>query len=250
MEPDSLASSHNTKGKNMKEFNPIEALAEVQAIVSGSHLVYKAGTHGPGYINKEAFADLGAIRFVQLLEAVAENAIEQGLDVSNAEKVGVLGPAMGAIPYALTVAAYLEDRFSGVTFYPARTELEINGSGNKVQVIPQKLETLYQDDPMIIIEDIVNNGTTIREVRDLIGVQKVISALCVADRGGQTTQSLGMPQYHPLIQMDMQQHAAHECPLCKEGIPINTELGKGSRWVELFGSPPYSSEADFSAFWE
>lgn len=233
-----------------------KALAESGALIDNDHFVYKAGTHGPAYIDKEKFSLIGARNFVNLLNQVARNAVKSGLQIkAEHTMIGVIGPAYGAICFAPTIAAVLEEEFPFKTFFPARTELETDVAGKKVHVIPEKFHVAYQGKPFIIVEDIVNNGTTIREGKAVCVKQvdgEVIAALSIAERGGQTTESLGVPQFFPLMRVNMVQYDVKKavCPLCEAGIPINTILGKGKRWIELFGQPPYNPRADFSEFWK
>ncbi len=232
-----------------------QILQKSGAVVSG-HLVYKAGTHGVYYIDKERYVNLSARELSTLIREVGLDAIVKGLQFPvGVERVGVIGPAMGAIAYTLTLAECLEESFPAIKFFPARSELEIDSSGKKIHAIPDKLLPLYQNGFFVIVEDIVNNGTTIREVKklfeDVAGAQ-IIAAMCTVDRGGQTLESLGVEQYFPLKRIHMEQWDPRKepCPLCEQCLPITTALGKGSRWVQLFGDPPYPSGTDFSAFWE
>ncbi len=249
--------------------DPKKILAESGAIISGDHFVYKAGTHGEAYINKEKFAMMGALKLKEVIDNAASAIIRFN---SSDKEVGIAGPAMGAITYALTMAVALEEYYelqkvkddltlNGKTtrnfypelFFPARTELKEDSTGKRIHVIPEKLKADYEGKSFIIFEDIVNNGTTIREVKELLEKEvnaRIIGVICIADRGGQTAKSLGVEQYSPLMRVNMAQHKAIECPLCAKGVPINTVLGKGKNWVNLFGQPPYKSGTDFSAFWE
>jgi len=235
--------------------NVDEILQKSGAVVSG-HLVYKAGTHGLHYIDKERFVNLSAQELSVFIREVGINAILKGLQIpADAERIGIIGPAMGAIAYSLTLAECLEKSFPAIKFFPARSNLEIGPAGKLIHVIPDKLLPLYLDAYFMIFEDIVNNGTTVREVKLLfesVAKAKIIAALCTVDRGGQTAESLGIEQYFPLkqIQMDQWDPRKNPCPLCEQGIPISTDLGKGSLWVKLFGHPPYPSGIDFSAFWK
>jgi len=235
-----------------------EALAKVQAVMTG-HFVYKKGSHGAGYINKEALVGLSAHELHELYKEVGAGAVRNGLNINDAlpdRAVAVLGPAYGAIPVALSVAVGLEEWVHNVRFFPARTEVERNEHGKRIHALPDKLLALYSGCDLIIVEDIVNNGTTIREVAGLIksfnSDMNVIGAVSLVDRGGQTAESLGAPQYHPLLRVNMEQHdpREHQCPLCAQGVPINTILGKGGGWVEMFGQPPYPEGTDFSRYWE
>jgi orotate phosphoribosyltransferase len=226
-------------------------LAEANAVIDNDHFVYKAGTHGSAYINKERFPFLGARNLEKILFEVAESAVRNGLDLRGEKSVGIIGPAMGATPYPLTIAVALEKIFPDTVFFPARTELETDKDGKRTHMIPDKLAADYKGKSFIIFEDIVNNGTTIREVSELFShIGKVLAAFCIIDRGGQNTQSLGIPAYYPWLRVDMSQYDAKDCPLCKSGTPVNTVLGKGKVWANLFGQPPYPPGRDFSAFWE
>ncbi|OIO07840.1 hypothetical protein AUJ27_01725 [Candidatus Falkowbacteria bacterium CG1_02_37_44] len=218
-------------------------------IIQSDHFVYKAGTHGPEYLDKELLATMGARNLVEVINEVGNAALRKGLDLGNlSSKIGIVGPAMGAITFSLTLAAHLEKLFSIYTFFPARTELTEDKSGKKVHIIPDKLKPIYQGSSFIIFEDIINNGTTVREVGKLF--DNVIAAICICDRRGQTAESLEVKQYYPYLRFNMEQSTAKDCDQCLEGIPINTKLGKGARWVSLFGQPPYPDNKDFSLFWE
>jgi orotate phosphoribosyltransferase len=235
----------------MGQIEAIAILSSAKAVVDNDHFVYKAGTHGSAYINKERFPFLGARNLENILIEVAQNAVRNGLDLGGETSIGIIGPAMGATPYPLTLAIAFEKLFPELTFFPARTELETDRDGKRTHIIPEKLAADYKDSCFIIFEDIVNNGTTIREVNELFSkIGRVKAALCIVDRGGQNCQTLGVSQYYPWLRVDMTQYDARDCPLCKRGTPVNTVLGKGKVWTNLFGQPPYPADKDFSAFWE
>lgn len=227
-------------------------LAAADLVVPNDHFVYKAGLHGDAYIDKEGLIKLGIGGISVLLKLAAQSAFLQGFAwPSFKEPYGVLGPAYGAI----ALAPLLTLHFCGGrqdAFFPARTELETDATGKRVHVIPEKLRGYYAGKSFVLIEDIVNNGTTIREVAALLRSidAEVLAAICLVNRGGQTAESLGVDRFYPLLEVKMPQHEPAKCPLCATGVPINTKLGKGKRWVELFGVPPYLPGADFSAFWK
>jgi orotate phosphoribosyltransferase len=232
-----------------------KSIIETSGAAVTGHFVYKARyMHGPGYIDKEIFPEIGALYLIRAIYEVADNAIKKGFVINDAP-VGIVCPAYGAIPYGLTLAEAFEKRNQGVKFFPARTELMWQTDGEKkVHYIPEKLASRYHGKAFIIFEDIVNNGTTIREVEELFQREvdaKILAAISFVNRGGQTAKSLGVPAFYPLLDIVMAQYdlRAGLCPLCDEGVPINTDLGKGAEWVEMFGQPPYASGTDFSKFW-
>ncbi len=230
-------------------------LFQSEAVISGEHFVYKSGKHGSDYIDKERFSFIGATELVAIIEEIGRKAEESGMKIELSSMTGIIGPAEGAVLFPLTLAKYFESRirtqkgfFHDVKYFPAKTSVNSDG----YHYIKEKLISYYYGKNFIIFEDIVNGGTTIREVCHLLRNKlnaKVLAALCFIDRGGQTAASLGIPQYFPGLRMNMSQYSAKECPLCKKGVPINSHLGKGKKWIDLFGQPPYDPKTDFSSFW-
>jgi orotate phosphoribosyltransferase len=230
-----------------------QMLKEARAVATG-HFVYKAlHNHGAGYIDKDKFPLIGASNFSDVLEATAERALLMGLDLSSSKKFGLLLPAYGAIKMGLTAAAYLERR-TGTQIIVFETEVERDEKGKRYHIIPDNTKKMIMDIPLLGFEDIVNAGTTLREINDLAWKElmaRIKAALSIIDRGGQNTRTLGIDGYYPYMRINMEQHDVREkvCPLCAAGIPIDTELGKGRGWVEMFGQPPYPPDMDFSEFW-
>ncbi|MFA5360096.1 MAG: phosphoribosyltransferase [Patescibacteria group bacterium] len=228
-------------------------LQESKAVASG-HFVYKAlYKHGAGYIDKDMFPYIGAQNLVALLEAEAEKALDMGLELSKYKNAVLVTPAYGAIKYGLPLAACLEKR-TGTKIIVVETEVEKDETGKRYHIIPENQKKKIVDLPLFCKEDIVNNGTTIREVSELYQKElgmSLFAALSTVDRGGQTAETLGVSQYYPFLRLDMDQHDVRigPCPQCAAGIPINTDLGKGEGWVKMFGQPPYLPDMDFSAFW-
>ena len=234
--------------------NDMSFLRSAGAVVE-DHFVFKAGfMHGNLYINKEVFSFLGARKLIQLIKQMVDKAVRKGLHFGVAQEVGVIGPAYGAIPFALTVAGFLEEHFPDIKFFPARTELK-EKDGRKIHYLPDKLIESYQWKIFTGVEDIVNNGTTGREVVDVFDKQanaKVTDFLCFVNRADQTAETLGVDGFYPLMNPTFEQHDVREgsCPQCAKGIPLNTKLGKGGEWVKMFGQPPYPEGKDFSSFWK
>ena len=222
-------------------------LVENEIVVTDAGIfVYKSGFIGDVYINKEALALLGADVVNNCLISMTHNALYEGLSFSKDTKtVLLIGPAYGAIAYPPIVAFYLRSLFPDIKFLTARTQLD----SNEKHYIPDKLKSLYDmADEYIIIEDIVNKGTTIKEV-SLLLPKKVHSAMCLVDRGDNDAKELGIENFYPFLSIHMEMFDPRINPsLFDSGMKINTILGKGKTWVEQFGQPPYGSNVDFSAF--
>ena len=66
-------------------------------------------------------------------------------------------------------------------------------------------------------------------VREIGGVIVGLSALC--NRGGITPESLDVPKLHSLVTVDLESWEEKECPLCQQGIAVNTDVGKGREFL-------------------
>lgn len=234
----------------MKLYSQNEFLALLAAwniVVENEIFVYKSHKVGRAYINKDGLAKLGVIVVNNCLKSMTQNAIDNGLTFNSSEHktVLIIGPAYGAIGYPPVVAEYLAESFPDTMFITGRTELDGNGK----HYIPKKLQLLFDEaDTYIIAEDIVNGGTTVREVSKLLS-KKVHSVICLADRGKNTIESLGIDAFFPFIKVDMEEYDPRTNPLILNGnLKVNTELGKGKKWVKEFGQPPYTIGHDFSSF--
>ena len=230
-----------------------QIMKNTKALATG-HFVFKAlHDHGAGYIDKDRFPLIGARNYSMLLEAEAENALNSGLDLSEYPAVALLTAAYGSIKQGLPLAAYLEKR-TNVRIIVAETEVERNAAGKRYHVLPDNVKTMILGIPVLCAEDIVNDGTTVREINRLAIAElgtSLFGVLATVDRGGQTAATLNVPRYYPYMRVNMEKHDLRKgpCPQCVAGIPINTDLGKGEGWVKMFGQPPYPPDMDFSAFW-
>ncbi len=229
-------------------------LSRAKAVAEG-HFVYKRRyMHGKAYIDKDQFPFIGAQNLVEILEAEVEEALRMGLELGDYREVALLTPAYGAIKLGLPTAACLEKR-TGKRILVVETEVERDENGKRYHIIPENQKKRIFGLPVIGKEDIVNNGTTLLELKGLVERElqsEVIAAMCIVDRGGQTTETLGIRGFYPYKRLDMTQYDVREegCPLCREGVPINTDLGKGVEWIKMFGQPPYPPDMDFSAIWK
>ena len=86
--------------------------------------------------------------------------------------------------------------------------------------------TLHEGERVLIVEDIVTTGGSIREVIDVVkehgGIPVAVSML-VDRSGGKAT--FGDVPSTALLHMDVQTYKPEECPLCKAGIPM-TKRGR------------------------
>lgn len=189
-------------------------LAESGAVIRDSHVVYTSGRHGSAYVNKDAVYPHTA-RVRELCALMAELARPLGAEV-------VCGPAMGGIILAQWTGHHLA--------LPAVYAEKAPEGG---MALRRGYDALVRGRRVLVVEDVVNTGgslaDTIRAVRAAGGAVAGATALC--NRGGVTAADLDIPVLHALLELSLDSWTAEECPLCRRGVPVNTQVGKGREFL-------------------
>jgi len=175
-----------------------EILQDTQALLKG-HFLLTSGRHSEYYVEKIRIIN-NPVYVEKLGQLLCTLLKYYDYDL-------VVGPAYGGIVLAYEVARTLGKRFA---FTQRKDEKMIIRSGFEVK----------PNDKVIIIEDIVTTGGSVKEVIALLEeMQTSIQAIgCIVDR------SNGSASFHyPFISlhaMCIETWTPEYCPLCKAGIPL------------------------------
>jgi orotate phosphoribosyltransferase len=106
-----------------------------------------------------------------------------------------------------------------------RTGFVIKRSGAK-DIIPGKR--------VLVVEDLVTTGRSVRKVVEAVqnmgGI--VVGMAVIANRGNVSMAHLGNPpKFHEVVPIRIESYDPDNCPLCKDKVPINTEVGKGKEYL-------------------
>ena len=188
----------------MTEKEVEDLLLETSAIMEG-HFLLTSGLHSPRYVEK--FNVLQHPKYTEkLCRAMAEKFKDANIET-------VVGPVTGGILLAHETGKALGTR-------AIFTERE-NG-----KMTFRRGFTLHEGERVLIVEDIVTTGGSIREVIDVVkahgGVPVAVSML-VDRSGGKAT--FGDVPSTALLHMDVKTYKPEECPLCKAGVPM-TKRGR------------------------
>ena len=188
----------------MSEKEVEDLLIETSAIMEG-HYLLTSGLHSPRYVEK--FNVLHKPVYTEkLCRAMAEKFKDANIET-------VVGPVTGGILLAHETGKALGTR-------AIFTERE-NG-----KMTFRRGFTLHEGERVLIVEDIVTTGGSIREVIEVVkehgGIPVAVSML-VDRSGGKAT--FGDVPSTALLHMDVQTYKPEECPLCKAGIPM-TKRGR------------------------
>ena len=177
---------------------------KTNAIMEG-HFLLTSGLHSPMYVEK--FNVLQHPKYTeQLCQALAEKFADQKIET-------VVGPVTGGILLAHEVGKALGTR-------AIFTERE-NG-----KMTFRRGFKLAPGERVLIVEDIVTTGGSVKEVIDVVlesGAIPVGVGLLVDRSGGKI--DFGTVPYQALLHLDVTTYAPETCPLCQNNVPM-TKRGR------------------------
>lgn len=188
----------------MTEQEVKQLLTETNAIMEG-HFLLTSGLHSAHYVEK--FNVLQRPKYTEkLCAAMAEKFKDANIET-------VVGPMTGGILLAhetgkaLGVRAIFTERENGkMTF--------------------QRGFSLHEGERVLIVEDIVTTGGSIKEVIDAVrefGGTPVAISMLVDRSGGKL--DFGDVPHTALLNMNVEAYKPEDCPLCKKNIPL-TKRGR------------------------
>lgn len=198
--------------------------ADVEAIVSDSHFVYSSGRHSSVYVNKDALY-LHPRTIAGLCRLMAEGYDADAIDA-------VVGPVLGGIVLSQWVAHHLNARrASGETL--AIYAEKGSDAADKQFFFGRDYDRFIPGKNILVVEDVLTTGGSARQVIDLVrrhgGNVVGLSALC--NRGNVQRADVGDVPVQALVTIALETYTAEACPFCRDGVPVNTTLGKGRAFV-------------------
>ncbi len=200
----------------------IGILKKVGAVITDSHFVGTSGRHMSVYVNKDALLT-HPIETARICELFAEKNKDLAIDV-------VVSPAMGAIILG-NITAYHLSRITGKEILSVYTEKDKEEN----QIFKRGYEALIKGKNVLIIEDTTATGLsvrrTIKPVQDAGG--NILRACVIVNRDTKNIndEAVGAPLAW-LAEIPAETYAEEECPLCKSGVPVNTRVGHGKKFLE------------------
>lgn len=195
----------------------IEILKKVGAVLADSHFVGTSGRHFDTYITKDALFPHTA-ETSEICRMFAEK--NKDLDID-----AVAAPALGGIIVAQWTAHHLS-QIRGKEILAVFTEKTAEND----QVFTRGYDAHVRGKKVLVLEDLTTTGGSVKKVVE--SVQKAggtVAAVCVMvnrDPVNVNSATLGVP-FSALGELVVQSYDAADCPLCKNGVPVNTQFGHG-----------------------
>lgn len=200
----------------------IDVLKSVGAIITDSHIVYTSGKHGSVYVNKDAlypYTDLSSL----VGQMFAEKNKFLPIDV-------VVAPALGGIILSQWTAYHLT-KLKGKEIFGVYTEKD----ADKNQVFTRGYDKFVKGKNVLVIEDLTTTGGSVLKVVNTVRAAggKVVSVSVMVNRNPEVVNEsmMGAP-FSALGILKAEAFDEPVCPLCKKGVPINTTVGHGKKYME------------------
>jgi orotate phosphoribosyltransferase len=192
----------------------LEILRRTGAYRANDHFLLPSGHHAPEYIDKSLVTSEPT--FTEGLGAViAKHFAPWPADV-------VLSTGLGALILAHCVARALPSR--PLLVYATKG---VAGPQRRVR-LPEEFERLItRGTKVLIVEDLVTTGETLKLLIQLVGEKggTIVGIACLWQRKSKV--DLGRPLFS-LVRRDFPTYDPKDCPLCRQGVPLNREFANRS----------------------
>ncbi len=205
----------------MKNNQIVVILKKVGAILTNDHFVLTSGRHTSAYINPDKVLPHTLINneLGKLFALLFKN---YNIDV-------VVGPAYGGIIFSQWVAYHLEKlkKRKILSLFTEKTP-------EKHQLLERGFDKLISKKNILIVEDVTATGSSVVKVINSVkkagGIIKGVGVIVNRDPEKVNSGALGVP-FKSLITFVIESYEAKNCPLCKRGVPVNTKIGHGKKFL-------------------
>ncbi len=206
----------------MRNKTVLEILKDNKAVITNDHFVYTSERHGSVYINKDVIYP-----HTKVISKIARIFAEtfQDLDID-----AVIAPAIGGIILSTWTAHHLS-KLKRKEILGIYTEKDLE----KNQIFTRGYDKLVHGKKILVLEDITTTGGSVKKVISSIENHegKIQAIGVMVNRAPQevTTETFGY-LFKALSELFVESFEPHECPMCQKGVPINTSVGHGKKFIE------------------
>ncbi|MEK9161094.1 MAG: phosphoribosyltransferase family protein [Patescibacteria group bacterium] len=203
----------------------LSILKRVGSVITDSHFVGTSGRHMSVYVNKDALFP-HTPETSRICELFAEKNKDLDIDI-------VVGPALGGIILSQWTAFHLS-RITGKEILSVYTE-KVQKGDEEDQVFRLSYDQVVKGKNVLVLEDTTSTGGSVKKVvnavREVGGNVVQVCVMVNRDPKIINSESIGAP-FSWLAELSAESYPEEECPLCKAGVPVNTTVGHGKKFLE------------------
>lgn len=207
----------------------IDILKKIGAVLTDDHFVYTSGKHGSVYINKDALYPHTA-ETSRVGELFAQQFKDLDVDV-------VAAPAVGGTILCQWTAFHLS-ALKGKEILAVYTEKDkgtLASAAESEHIFRRGYDKLITGKNVLVIEDLTTTGISVKKVTDAVKAAggRVVAVGVMVNRNpdGVNSDFVGAP-FLALGVLKAEAFDEAVCPLCKKGVPVNTKIGHGKKYLE------------------
>lgn len=196
-------------------------LKKTGAVYTDGHFVGTSGRHMSLYVNKDALYP-HTKETSRMGELFAIKSKDLDIDV-------VAAPALGGIILSTWTAYHLSNLKNKeiLGIYTEKTP-------DRNQIFTRGYDKLVKGKNVLVIEDNVTTGGSVKKVVESVrNAGGNVVAVCVMfnrDPKNVTSQTIGAP-FSSLTVIEAESWDEKDCPLCKQNVPISTQVGHGKQFL-------------------
>lgn len=187
----------------MTEKELIQILQKTGALLEG-HFLLSSGLHSDKYVQCAKI-----LQYPDIAEKIGKSLVGKLMSSEIKKPDIVASPSIGGIIIGQEVGRALGIRHIFV---------EKDDSGKPVLRRGFQIDS---DDTFVVVEDVITSGKSTNEVIEVLKSYggKPLAVLSIINRSGKNEPIQGLPLF-TLLNMDLLKYEPENCPLCKNGIPI------------------------------
>lgn len=200
----------------------LDILNKVGAILLNGHFVGTSLLHFDTYVNKD-FLYPHTKETSRICRLVAQKYKDKNIDV-------VVGPALGGIILSQYVAGHLTE-ILGKEVLGIYTEKNSEGK----QIFTRGYEKYIEGNKnVLIVEDIVTTGGSVLKVIEAVKSAggSIVGVCALVNKNKDLNSDIFTAPFFALSDLFIPTYQKENCPFCKAGIPINTNVGHGGKYLE------------------
>lgn len=205
----------------MIEREVMKILSKVGAVITGSHIVYTSGKHGSAYVNKDALYP-HTKETSDLCRIIAEQFADDGVET-------VIAPAIGGVILSQWTAHHLS-KITGREVFSVYAEKSDGG----IFVIKRGYGKFVSGKKVLVVEDVLTTGGSVKKVIEAVRAigGNVLGLGVLCNRGGVALKDVAdAPELFAILNIKLDAWDEENCPLCAQGVPVNTDVGKGGEYL-------------------
>jgi orotate phosphoribosyltransferase len=207
----------------MNEKEVLAIFEEMGVIMRNGHFVFTNWRHAREYLNK-ALIFTSTWRINKLCRTLALNFFYKRI-----QPEVITGPIVGGA----IIAQWVTHSLNNCGFSWEVKAVFAEDGLNDTKIFKRGYDKLIPGKRVLVVDDILTTGGSVKKIIDSVKTLggQVVGAGAFWNRGGVRAEDIGVPELFALVNKKLEDYDESNCPLCLQGIPINTEVGKGKEYL-------------------